>query len=382
METLLSSLESAAQEVAKLQPKAELLARWADKLLASGPAQRMFMVANPKSFGHPALVPHLIERGKALRHDDPHRALDAYLAATQVAGFLPSQPHYPHYASYHADLYAEALANLANGQRAVGRFSQAQRTLNRAKARARWGSGNALLEAFLSAMTGALDVDLGHYEAADLSFRWAIDLYVDLEEHERAGRAMLALGRCLFLAGDYEPALHFLHAGLADVDMERDPLLFLTVVVGKAKTLAHIGRPDEGLALLGSELEEYLEEDLGRVSFARLNLLRGELAAAAGQPHIAVRKFARAQRLFAEIDLPEEAALASLEVAALFAEAGEFSLVSREVTRALAILRGSGAGAYGEPALRRLAAIAKRKAASAAVVRYVARRLRGEAARR
>ncbi len=382
MEPFLSSLESAAQDVAKIQPKAELLARWADKLLASGPAQRMFMVTNPKSFGHPALVSYLIERGKGLRHDDPHRALDAYLAATQVAGFLPSHPHYPHYARYHADLYAEALANLANGQRAVGRLSQAEHTLSRAKARALWGSGNALLEAFLSAMTGALDVDLGHYEAADLSFRWAIDLYVDLEEHERAGRAMLALGRCCLFAGNYEPAIRYFHAGLADVDMERDPLLFLAVVTGKAKALGLIGRPDQGLLLLGQELEEYLEEDLGRVSFARLNLLRGELSAATGTPALAGMHYGRAQRLFAEIGLPVDGAIASLEVAALHAEAGEFRLVSREVTRALATLRGSGAGAYGEPALRRLAAIAKHKAASAAVVRYVARRLRGEAARR
>ncbi len=381
MEPFLSSLESAAQEVANHQPQAELLARWADKLLASNPAQRMLMVANPKSFGHPALVSHLIERGKGLRHDDPHRALDAYRAASQVAGFLPSHPHHPHYSRYYADLYAEALANLANGQRAVGRMSQAAHTLARARVRAGWGSGNALLEALLNAMAGTLDVDLGRYREAEFNFRWAIDLYVDLEEHEHAGRQMLALGRCLLLAGDYEPALHFLHAGVSDIDMERDPLLFLTIVTCNAKLHSLLGRPDKGLALLGSELEDYLEEDLGRVTFARLDLLRGELAAADGRPHLAVRKYASARRLFAELELPEEAALAGLEVAALYAEAGEPSLVSREVKRALAILRQSGAGAYGEPALRRLAAIAERKTVSAAVVRYVARRLRGTAVR-
>lgn len=382
MTTLLTSLESLSEEVAKLQPDEELLERWADKLLTTAPAKRRFMVTSPESFGHPALVPYLIERGKAVRHDDPHQALAAYVAASQVAEGLLGQPHAPRHVRYHADLNTEALANLANGQRAIGRLSQAKQTLARAQRRAHRGTGNPLLEALLRAMTGALEVDLGRYETADLSFRRAIDLYVDLGEHERAGRQMLALGRCLLLAGDCGPAQHFLHAAVPDVDMESDPLLFLTAVTCNARNWALVGRPDEGLALLTSDLEEYLEDDLGRVSFARLNLLRGELAAACGKPYIAIMKYEKARRLFAEIDLPVDGALAGLEMAALYAEAGECILVKREIMRALEILREAGAEAYAQPALRRLITLAKRKVTSAAVVRYVARRLRGEAERR
>ena len=379
MNTLLCSLESLGEGVAKLQPEEELLDRWASRLLATAPARRMVLVTQPESFGHPALVPYLIERGQAVRHDDPHAALNAYLAASQVAERLRSRPHTPRQAPYRADLSAEALAHLANGQRALGRLFQAKQTLARAQRRTAGGSGNPLLEALLCAMTGALEVDFGHYRSAETNFRRAIDIYVDREEHEQAGLLMLLLGRCLFLAEEWISAHHIFQAGLVDVDLEKDPLLFLTVVVAEAKIHALLDQPEKGLALLTSDLEDYLEEDLGRVSFARLNLLRGELAAASGKPLIAIMKYKSALRLFAEIDLPVDGAIVCLEIAALYAEAGEGILVKREILRALEILRQAGADAYAQPTLRRLTTLAQRKVTSAAVVRYVSRRLRGEA---
>jgi tetratricopeptide (TPR) repeat protein len=350
------------------RPTRELLERRAERLLQADPARRMVLIRGSESFRMPQLIPLLIDQGQALRHRFAYRALDTYRAACQIAELLPA-------GAYHADLQAEALANLGNAYRAIGRLPQAQRLLERAAARQDAGSGDPLLEARLAVLTGTLDLDLGQPEAAKLSFRHAIECYLEIGEEHLAGRAMLSLGRCFTMTEELDQAIRFLCHGLEIVNLNREPALALTGTMALAKALGSAGRAQEGLALM-EPLPEVAAAVAGTAAAARCYWLSGNLLRACDRSTDAEHCLRLAREDFAEQGLPLDAALVCLDLALLFAECGEHTLVTVEASRAHTLLCGAGADAQAIAALALLKGAALRKSASAAVVRHTTRRVR------
>jgi tetratricopeptide (TPR) repeat protein len=344
--------------------------RCTERLLAADPARRVVLIRGSRAYRNSTLAARLLEVGHSRVHSEPRSALAAYQAAAQVARFLEDRPT-------HADLQAEALANLANCYRAVGALPQARRLMTRAESQMNRGSGDANLAARFAALTAALDVENGDCGAAEIGFRQAIDLYVELGENHRAAKEMLALGRCFLMEDDHEQSVRFLSSGLQMADLDQEPILTWTAATGLAKALGRMGRAEEGLQALGGLLADPLLVAVGgRANQVRVHWLMAELLLALGRGPEAEEIYRNVRVALADLGLPLDAALAGLDLATLYAEMGEDALVAAEASRALALLQEAGAEHHALKALRLLYEAACRKATTGAVVRYTARRLR------
>ena len=245
--------------------------------------------------------------------------LELAQASVRVARVLPERAG-PR--SLLTDLLAEAWMVLANALRVNNRLKAAEAAFRRAQAVLDQGTGDGLLRAKLRALLGALRTSQRRYpEALDL-FREAARVYEQLGETHLAAEATVAIGRAHQQAGNLRQALRCLHAGLQQVDTSRDGRLGLVTVQIIAHVLNDAGYPEDAVAAL-REAAPLFDLRPGDALLLRFQWLEGKLCAKLGREADALQRLEAVRRAFLDLDLPLNAAVAALDLAALRARRGE-----------------------------------------------------------
>lgn len=255
----------------------------------------------------------LLERCLSLRHGDPEELImTASLAvafADKVAdGSTPEEL---------ADLQARAWAELGNAYRVADDFPAAEMALARSLDLYNCGTGSPLLFARLMDLTASLYTDQRRFPEAYRLLDCVYAIYSHMGDRQSAARALISKGISTGYALEPEEAVRLLAQGIQQIDAARDPKLMLAAAHGLLWCLLDAGRVDEVERLLGQVRGLYAVHG-EHFDEVRAQWLEGRVAAGQGREEEAEQIFLHVRNVFMQDKQPYDAALASLDLAAVW----------------------------------------------------------------
>ena len=227
-----------------------------------------------------AVCEQLIERSFEEGFRDAGGATELAQLGLQLAGLLDGERYGR---SVVQDLQARAWAYLGNARRIAFDLTGAEEALARAERLAEGGSADPLEEARILDLRASLLSDQGRFEQAAELLDVVIDIYDDLRELHRKGRAMISKGVFLGYSGWPEEAIRQIRKGLGLVDWERERRLVLIARHNLAWFLNDCGRTEDALRQLERFRHSYREFSDSWTGL-RLAWLDGRIAGRLGRP--------------------------------------------------------------------------------------------------
>jgi tetratricopeptide (TPR) repeat protein len=222
-----------------------------------------------------------------------------------------------------------AAVFVANAHRVGGRPNTADSTF--AEALELWKKGTPADPGLLDAgrlfdLEASLRRDQRRFDEALVLHERALAL----TSPENSGYILLNQSATLEQKGDYPGSIEILEKAARRVDGTREPRLLFALRFNLAVNLLHLYRPEEAEQLLPEVrlLTRTLNKESDRIRF---RWLEGKVAAGAGRPEEAIPALEQVRRWFAAKDNPYDTALATLELAALYLQAGHTAKVKEMV---------------------------------------------------
>ncbi len=216
------------------------------------------------------------------------------------------------------DMKARAWSYLANARRLLSDFRGAELAFEAAESHLAQGTGERLERARLLDLKASLRTIQGRYDEAFALLNRAIAIYQRAQQRHLLGRVLLNKGHVCIWKGDFDLATALLRQGLALVEPEREPKLVATAYHNLAYVLNEVGQPREALALVTRARLLYME--LGdRLYLIRLQYTEGKIAMSLGRLEQAEGILRGVRKSFLEKGMAYDAALASMELAQVFA---------------------------------------------------------------
>jgi tetratricopeptide (TPR) repeat protein len=302
---------------------------------------------------------------RSLRQSDPEgMVLLASLAVT-----LAERIEAPDVADL-ADLRARAWAELGNARRVEGDLAAAEADLGRALRSADQGTGDRALLVHLMDLSASLLVDQRRFseafrllDAVERIHRAAGDLHA-------AGRALVSRGTAAGHAAQPEEAIRLLGEALRLLDARRDPALVFMTVHNLLMFLVEVGRAGEAARLFAASRPLYAAHN-GRLEQLKIRWLEARIAAGLGNDAVAEKAYAEVRIGFVAAELPYDAALVSLDLAAVWLRTGRTEEIRDLVDEMVAIFRVRNIRREAIAALLVLREACERRKATAALLRSV-----------
>lgn len=286
---LLDDLEHFEPAVARELPRAE---RYLEELSDLPPDQQILKVTAETQYQEWGFCQWLLMSSRAGWHDDTRLARHYSGLAVVIAERLDPRYYHPRWL---ADLQGKAYSYLANTQRILGDFGQAQRNMRKAKGRVRLGVGGDA-EPRVLCLEASLVGDLGG-EAQALSILDRVEPHFAETGNElelvrvsmkrtyslaHAGRPLQALREAMRTAELAES-----HGDLSLIDAAQRNL---------AMSLAQTGQVDHTRDVFDSLPPTGSGNLLARRFWVEATILRAE-----GKPELARRSYHRAKSVFLEL---------------------------------------------------------------------------------
>lgn len=305
------------------------------ELRSHPPAARAGRIARDPRYARPALIELLIADGRERLFDRPGEAVELTRLAATAAEQL--DPERVGEARAH-DSAARAWAQHGNALRVDGDPIGAERAYDRADEHRRQGSGDPLLAARISELEASLYKDQQRFSRAYELLAAAIAVYRRHGLDERLGRALVKKGSFLLFEGRHASVLRVTLEALPLLHPERDPRTFAIAAHNAIFSLGHTGYSIAARSLL--DAVRGLHVRLGD----RLNLLRLDWMAADIDRELGLTARAESGLLgvregFIERGMPYDAALASLQLAAIYAQDGDSLRLERLAREMLPIFQ-------------------------------------------
>ena len=265
----------------------------------------------------------LLDAGFSLRHQDPQ----ATLRFARLARFAADRLSPTEFGQEPvADLRSLAWAELGNAHRICDDLASATRAMNRAVYWAGRGTRSTLLLARVADLLASL---LGAQRRCTEARRLLVMVH---DVHEKAGRFHLA-GRALysaanmaFLEGAVGEAILLLRRGLSLLDQNRDPELVAQALRSIIGFLADLGRFRTARRLLWRSRHRIVAH-ASALDLVRLRWLEGRIYAGLGDLSRAEVAFGETRAGFGDHGQFYPAAIAGLDLAALWAGQGRYAEV-------------------------------------------------------
>jgi hypothetical protein len=287
------------------------------------------------------LVEALLERSWALRHEDPARTAELAWSATVAAADLDLGPKGEKRA---ADLRFRAWAELGNALRVADDLDGAEKAFDTALGH--WTAGTldeTLLARYLD-LRASLYRARRELNSAQAALGVACSIYLRYGQRHLAGRAMIGHAIHTGLSGEPETALRLISNGLSLIEGHREPDLVLAAVHNQIWFLVDSERYDEARKILF--LNRYrFQQEAGHIFALKVRWLEGRIDAGRGQQARAEEALCEARDGFEAVGLGYNAALVTLDLAAVIlrqgraTEASALVLAAAEAFTALRIHR-------------------------------------------
>lgn len=290
------------------------------ELRARPAASRPLAISRERRFARRELVERLIAEAHGRRFDDAAAAVE--LARLAVAAAARIRPGEIGGSVRLHDLRAEAAAALANSLRVSGEPHEAERAFLAARDHLGRGSGEPLLAARLADLEASLCKDQRRFDEAQRLLEEAITAYRRAGLEPWVVRSLVKLGSVLLFAGRYQTALRTLRRAVPLLRPESDPHTFVICAHNLVDCLNRIGYSIAARSLV-TDLRR-LHQRLGDgLNLLRLDWLEAQIDLGLGAEERAVSGFLSVRAGFLDREMPYFAALASLELAEIYARRGD-----------------------------------------------------------
>jgi len=313
----------------------------------------------------------LMERSRALRIDDLRGRLRLAGLARHVAERIDPAERGPRQT---ADLRARAWAELANAWRACDDLVEAEDAMARALDLQAAGTGSESLLARLADLSASLYCDQRRFAEGFQMLDTARSLYERLGAHHDAGRVLIMKGLYTGYAGNAGEGLQILAQGLAAVDRDRDPRLAFQALHNVLLFRVDLGEFSEAQRQL-QRMRPLYDRHAGPNEWIKLRGIEGKIAAGLGDLPRAETLFAGVRRDLDAAGLGYQAALMSLELAAICLQLGKRVEVRRLVSEAVATFRSVGVEREAMAALVMLAGALEKEQATLELLALVSEAL-------
>ena len=280
-------------------------------------ARQRLLVGNSGRFGSPALCELLIEKSHEAVFQDPTNAIElADLAVAISCRIAPAE------GVGVRSLEARAWASLGNARRVASDLHGAEEALRRAEVLLADGSGTGLLNLLDRArvldLVASLRISQRRLpEALRLLGRVQV-IYQRLGQSHLLGRTLAQRAIVCGEAGDAETAIGLLRQALELLDPQEEPRMVLAARHNLILYLAEVGANREAFTQLFHTRPLYLQ--IGdRIILLRLRAVEGKVAAGLGRLEQAEVAYKEVRDAFVELGMDYDAAVVSLELAAIYA---------------------------------------------------------------
>jgi tetratricopeptide (TPR) repeat protein len=299
--------------------------RLVDELAGAAEADRPALIRDRPQLRTPAVCDLLLERSFAQGFPDPVQAIDLAGLAVQIAESLDSASYGR---SVVQDLRTRAWSHLGNARRLASDFLGAEQALTIAESHLEDGSADPLEEARLLDFKASLLSDRGRFEEAAELIDAVIEIYAEIRDSHRQGRARISKGVFLGYAGRPAEAAAWISDGLARIDRDREPRLELMAHHNLAWFLNDCGRSTEARDLLESFRGAYREfPDVW--TELRLIWLESRIAFGLGRLVEAEAGLRDARERFLIHGIGYEASMVTLDLAGLYLQQGRTAEVKK-----------------------------------------------------
>jgi tetratricopeptide (TPR) repeat protein len=300
------------EEVAVLESR-EAPGLWA-RLAAQPYAEQVRRVEEDEGLHAWGLCQLLLTKSREAVFDHPALAVDLANLAVKVTAHL-GEAYDP---AWVLDLKARAFAYLGNALRVLGELRSAEEAFQKAeKCLAQSGTGNARIEAEVLDLQSSLRRAQRRLEESLELVDRALLLHRESNDSHRIGKALLKKAKVLEEMGDLDEAINLLRH--SEIDPAIEPRLFAYSCCNLGVCLTLAGRYEEAELLL-PEIRELLRDAAQPVDLVRLRWIEGNIHLGLGRIGPAEASFREVQREFLARQMGYDAALVSLDLAALYAQ--------------------------------------------------------------
>jgi hypothetical protein len=316
-----------AQALAKLSSRELNRYRRARTLLASGEGAKALLRRNIPLTGL-GTYEALLAQSWAVRFDSPEEMVRLAKVAVEVSQRFNGKTS----SKRIADLQARAHGELANSFRAADRLRSAQRAFGEAYTCLQRGTGDPHLKARLFDLEASLLGTLREFPLALHRLSSLRSLYLELDEPHLSGRAATIQALYTFYSGQAEIAIPINEEGIALIDRERDPALFMGALHNHLLFLVDLKLYPKAVRVLFDNRRNLIYRD--RISALRLRGIEGRINYGLGNLISAEMAFREVKEGLTDAGMSFFAALIALELAMVLKSLNKSSEALQEVIAA------------------------------------------------
>jgi tetratricopeptide (TPR) repeat protein len=348
-------------------PVVELLA----ELDARGPEQAL-AEAGAERYAHPELVQQLIYRSHSLRFSDPRRMLDAARLALSLA--LQCTPQACGNAARQQDLQGLAWSQFATALRINSQLREADEAGERGLACLKQGTGDPVLRMNVFLQIATIHQFHRRFAQAVDMLRAAGTIAREVGDSSALATSLVQEAISTIYAGETESAVRLINQAIPLIDQELDPYLLLFACHNLVRCYIDLDRPEQALAL-HAEFRELYREIKDEIVAIKVAWQEGQLLRDLGHPQAAETSLLRARDGFLQRGTMFEAALVSLDLAAVYIRLGRVEDVQRTVETAIPVFRALGVEREELAALLQLQQVAGQQQRALELIRYLNSRI-------
>jgi len=338
------------------------------ELDAHPPKRQETLVRNQQRYWTPQLCAALIDRSHGARFTSTTVMCQQAHLAVLVADNLP--PALFERAAIE-DCQARAWAALGNALRVSGDLNKAENAFLTAQTHLAAGSGAAALRAQLLSQIASLRMDQRRFDDCLLLIQQVVQIWRNLGDRRELVRALALQGIATGEGGKPRTAVRLLMEAGRLVDGEAEPKLSFIILHSIIRFYTDGGLSEMALRLY-FEARELIEQEADPLIRIKVLWLEGQIMSAERHLEPALRQLSAAREGFLAQGNRYEAALVSLDLAAVLAKLGRFSemralvgetlremearRVRREAIAALILLQQSATSETALALIRRTAA--------------------------
>lgn len=278
---------------------------------------------------------YLLDTSQSAVVDEPSRAEDLATLALSVADQLEGTHYGP---ALVADLKARAWAYVGNARRVQSDLRNADEAFAQADQWLAQGTDDVLLRARLQVLKASQRIDQRRFDEARSLFESALASYREAGESHQIGRTLLAYCTLLLETGEPDKGVEVLAEAEKLLDAKKDPRLLALLKKHQVSCLVEGGKFQEAKKLL-TEARKAVTDHGTETDMIRLSWLEGRILQGLNRPTEAEKVFGRIRDQFVERGVAYDAALAALDLAAVYASQGRTSQMKTLAEEMLPIFR-------------------------------------------
>lgn len=319
-------------------PEASADELWAE-LSALPDEEQARRMESDRRFANPDLIRQLVEGSRAVRFHDAAKVLHlAHIACLAAEACTVEDCGSPERL---ADLRSQSWRQYANALRVQGRLREAEAAFVRAQRLSREGTGDPKLKARLLAQMASLRILQSRFPEAIQLTGDAGSIYRDLGETSSYASTMVQRAIACIYGSEPAEAVRTLHRAIPLIAPEEDPHLLLAACHNLVRCYIELEQPEQALSLY-YEVRDLYSEFHDALVLLRAEWQEGQLLRDLGHLHASEAVLVKVREGFQQRELPLEAALVSLHLAAVYVKLADSRKLAEIVATTVPIFRALG----------------------------------------